>query len=193
MLHFNDLFICHVPQLCCGLLDWTLFVLHSQELDYSPSSIVGIQELSSLFGCQEGRSLCLLEQGMRLIQSGCQMALVVFLTEFRILKIIYPLFAFCLFGFFVLSRRPLSGHFKKSVTAGQWGNWVFLISSVSTCLCYLFDSQSKTSPARKIPPQTLRRAQSQKSVQVALLFCLVKSLVLVVWFFLSRFICFWTD
>lgn len=106
---------------------------------------------------------------------------------------IYPLFAFCLFGFFVLSRRPLSGHFKKSVTAGQWGNWVFLISSVSTCLCYLFDSQSKTSPARKIPPQTLRRAQSQKSVQVALLFCLVKSLVLVVWFFLSRFICFWTD
>lgn len=81
MLHSDDLFINHVPQLSGG-------VLTPMSVSVT-SSIAEIQELSSVFACREVRSLCLPEKGMRLIQNGYCKESLIFLMESGAPQIIY--------------------------------------------------------------------------------------------------------
>lgn len=81
MLHSDDLFISHAPQLSGRVLNRALSSLRSPVSVSVTSSIAEIQELSSLFACQEGRSLCLPEKGMRSVHDSYYKESVLFLTD----------------------------------------------------------------------------------------------------------------
>lgn len=123
MLHADDIFINHVPQLSGGVLNGAFYSLHSP-MSVSVTSIAEIQELSSMFACQEGRSLCLPEKGMRSIQNGYYKESVIFLTESGALKLIYSVSIHFLCLWFLCFSHKVTvwlSDFKKPLCTGQCG------------------------------------------------------------------------